>query len=74
MQPQCPDRLLVPAPGLVVFRDLAGRARRLYWLNPEPRAEWDTTDSIMSLYGAACDRVFEVRTLRQLTACVDEIT
>ena len=34
----------------------------------------DTTDSIMSAYGAACDRVFEVRTLRRLTACVDEIT
>jgi hypothetical protein len=28
----------------------------------------------MSVYGPACDRVFEVRTLRQLTACVDEIT
>jgi uncharacterized protein len=61
-------------PGLEPFRDLAERSRRLYWLNPEPRGEWDTTDSIMSAYGAACDRVFEVRTLRQLTACVDEIT
>jgi uncharacterized protein len=61
-------------PGLEAFRSLAERSRRLYWLNPEPRDEWDTTDSIMSVYGPACDRVFEVRTLRQLTACVDEIT
>jgi uncharacterized protein with von Willebrand factor type A (vWA) domain len=61
-------------PGLETFRGLAERSRRLYWLNPEPRAEWDTTDSIMSAYAPACDRVFEVRTLRQLTACVDEIT
>jgi uncharacterized protein with von Willebrand factor type A (vWA) domain len=61
-------------PGLEAFRDLAERSRRLYWLNPEPREEWDTTDSIMTVYGSACDRVFEVRTLRQLTACVDEIT
>ncbi|HWD45201.1 MAG TPA: VWA domain-containing protein [Actinomycetota bacterium] len=61
-------------PGLEAFRALAERSRRLYWLNPEPRDEWDTTDSIMSVYGPACDRVFEVRTLRQLTACVDEIT
>jgi uncharacterized protein with von Willebrand factor type A (vWA) domain len=61
-------------PGLEAFRGLAERSRRLYWLNPEPKEEWDTTDSIMSSYGAACDRVFEVRTLRQLTACVDEIT
>jgi uncharacterized protein len=61
-------------PGLEAFRGLAERSRRLYWLNPEPKQDWDTTDSIMSVYGAACDRVFEVRTLRQLTACVDEIT
>jgi uncharacterized protein len=61
-------------PGLEAFRDLAGRSRRLYWLNPEPRADWDSTDSIMATYAPACDRVFEVRTLRQLTACVDEIT
>jgi uncharacterized protein len=61
-------------PGLEAFRDLAGRSRRLYWLNPEPRADWDSTDSIMATYAPGCDRVFEVRTLRQLTACVDEIT
>jgi uncharacterized protein len=61
-------------PGLEAFGDLARRSRRLYWLNPEPEDDWDTTDSIMSVYGPACDRVFEVRTLRQLTACVDEIT
>ncbi|MET0477291.1 MAG: VWA domain-containing protein, partial [Actinomycetota bacterium] len=61
-------------PGLDAFADLAGRSRRCYWLNPEPADDWDTTDSIMSVYGPACDRVFEVRTLRQLTACVDEIT
>ncbi|HEY6707823.1 MAG TPA: VWA domain-containing protein [Actinomycetota bacterium] len=61
-------------PGLEPFADLARRSRRCYWLNPEPADDWDTTDSIMSVYGPACDRVFEVRTLRQLTACVDEIT
>jgi uncharacterized protein len=61
-------------PGLEAFQDLAQRSRRQYWLNPEPRADWDSTDSIMATYAPACDRVFEVRTLRQLTACVDEIT
>jgi uncharacterized protein len=61
-------------PGLETLRGLRERARRLYWLNPEPRADWDTTDSIMSVYTPWCDRVFEVRNLRQLTACVDEIT
>ena len=61
-------------PGLEVLRRLAERARHLYWLNPEPRDEWDTTDSIMSAYTPHCDQVFEVRNLRQLVACVDEIT
>jgi uncharacterized protein with von Willebrand factor type A (vWA) domain len=61
-------------PGLEVLKGLRERARRLYWLNPEPRAEWDTTDSIMAAYAPWCDRVFEVRNLRQLAACVDEIT
>ncbi len=61
-------------PGLETLQGLRERARRLYWLNPEPRADWDTTDSIMGVYAPWCDRVFEVRNLRQLTACVDEIT
>jgi uncharacterized protein len=61
-------------PGLEVLRRLAGRVRHLYWLNPEPQHEWDTTDSIMSAYAPHCDQVFEVRNLRQLVACVDEIT
>jgi len=54
------------------LRDRARRARRLYWLNPDPA--WATTDSIMGVYAPWCDRVFEVRNLRQLAACVDEIT
>jgi uncharacterized protein with von Willebrand factor type A (vWA) domain len=61
-------------PGLETLRGLRAKARRLYWLNPEPRSDWDTTDSVMSLYAPLCDRVFEVRNLRQLTACVYEIT
>jgi len=61
-------------PGLETLKGLRERARRLYWLNPEPRGDWDTTDSLMSVYAPFCDRVFEVRNLRQLTACVDEIT
>lgn len=61
-------------PGLDPLRRLAGRVRHLYWLNPEPQAGWDTTDSIMRTYAPHCDQVFEVRNLRQLVACVDEIT
>ena len=53
-------------PGVRALRAMKERARRVYWLNPEPRSKWDTTDSIMSLYAPYCTGVFEARTLRQL--------
>jgi uncharacterized protein with von Willebrand factor type A (vWA) domain len=56
-----------------VLERIAQRCRRVYWLNPEPEAEWNTYDSEMGDYGASCDAVFEVRTLRQLVACIERI-
>ena len=56
-----------------VLGDLRRRARRVYWLNPEPRSYWDTGDSIASVYGAHCDGVFECRNLRQLERFVAEV-
>jgi len=50
--------------------ELARLSRRLYWLDPEPRAEWQTADSAMPLYAPVCTDVFEVSTLRQLADCV----
>jgi uncharacterized protein with von Willebrand factor type A (vWA) domain len=61
-------------PGVETLRQLRARSRRLYWLNPEPRRHWDTTDSVMGLYTHHCDRVFEVANLRQLADCVYEIS
>ena len=52
---------------------IAARARAVYWLNPEPRSQWNATDSVMATYGAYCDGVFEVRTLRQLGGAVQHI-
>jgi uncharacterized protein with von Willebrand factor type A (vWA) domain len=57
-----------PRPELLAA--LATRVRRIYWLNPEPRAEWDTRDSVMSAYARHCAAVTEVRTLDQLSAWV----
>jgi uncharacterized protein len=61
------------ASGLQTLRAIRERVRYLYWLNPEPRPRWDTTDSIMAAYAPLCHRVFEVRNLRQLAAFVDAI-
>jgi uncharacterized protein len=59
--------------GAEALRAVAGRARAVYWLNPEPRAEWGTTDSALAAYAPHCTRVFEVRTLQQLVAAVESI-
>ena len=49
-----------------VVGEIAGRARHVYWLNPEPRAYWDTGDSVLGEYAVHCDGAFECRNLRQL--------
>ena len=56
-----------------LLRALRGRVRAVHWLNPEPAADWDTTDSRMRAYRPYCDSVTEVRTLRQLSAWVDKL-
>lgn len=60
-------------PATSVLAELHHRARRLYWLNPEPRAEWDLLDSRATEYSNHCSTAFEVSTIRQLTAAVTQI-
>lgn len=57
-----------------VLGEIAASARALVWLNPEPRAYWDTGDSAMSHYATHCTSVHEVRTLRQLEQFIEELT
>jgi uncharacterized protein with von Willebrand factor type A (vWA) domain len=57
-----------------VLADVAKACRALVWLNPEPRAYWDTGDSAMSHYARHCTSVHEVRTLRQLEEFVEKLT
>lgn len=54
------------ASGAWVLAEMRRRARRVLWLNPEPKSYWDTGDSIMSEYAQFCDGVWECRNLRQL--------
>ena len=56
-----------------VIADLQARARHVYWLNPEPSSYWGSGDSIVGEYAVHCDRVVEVRTLRQLEQVVGEL-
>lgn len=53
--------------------EMRKRARRLYWLDPEPRGYWDTGDSVISEYAPYCDGVYECRNLRQLQRFVADV-
>lgn len=59
------------ASGSWVVKEMQHRARHVYWLNPEPRAYWDTGDSIVGEYGNHTEGVYECRNLRQLEGFVD---
>jgi uncharacterized protein with von Willebrand factor type A (vWA) domain len=49
------------------------RARRVWWLNPEPRVAWDTGDSVAASYARFTEEMVEVRTLKQLAAFVERV-
>jgi len=54
-----------------VIGEMRKKARHVYWLNPEPKAYWDTGDSIVGEYGVHCDGAYECRNLRQLEKFVE---
>ncbi len=56
------------------LEEVAGMVEAVYWLNPEPKAYWDSGDSVMVRYAGACEQVFEVRNLNQLEAFVETVT
>lgn len=55
------------------LQTIADRARRVYWLNPEPHERWDAEDSVVGEYRQWCDGIFEVRTLGQLADAIAAI-
>ncbi len=56
-----------------VVKQIADKARHVYWLNPEPRSYWNTGDSIVGEYATHTDGVYECRNLRQLEAFVEKL-
>ena len=52
---------------------IAARARKVFWLNPEPSAAWGTDDSLVNDYRPLCQSIFEVRSLRQLATAIADI-
>jgi len=60
-------------PAVESIAELGKRSRRLYWLNPEEKGEWDLLDSRMSDYQSLCTDVFQVSTIRELIQAVNVI-
>ena len=58
-------------PHAEVFAQVAERAGRLFWLNPEPKLYWNYGDSVMAAYERYCDGAFECWTTRHLENFVD---
>jgi uncharacterized protein with von Willebrand factor type A (vWA) domain len=60
-------------PHAEVFAQVAERAGRLFWLNPEPRLYWNYGDSVMAAYERHCDGAFECWTTRHLENFVNVV-
>ncbi len=60
-------------PHAEVFAQIAERAGRLFWLNPEPRLYWNYGDSVMAAYESFCDGAFECWTTRHLENFVNVV-
>ncbi|RAY13872.1 hypothetical protein DPM19_16320 [Actinomadura craniellae] len=57
---------------LPTLRRLVGAARHAYWLNPEPRRDWNTGDSAAAAYDEIVP-MYECRNLVQLTEFIEEL-
>jgi uncharacterized protein with von Willebrand factor type A (vWA) domain len=59
-------------PRVDLFNDMARRAHRTIWLNPEPPSLWQG-DSDMPKYAPLCTDVMKVSNLKELAAAVDHL-
>ena len=60
-------------PAAHVFAQIAERAGRTFWLNPEPRLYWNYGDSVIAAYEQFCE-AYECWTTRQLEDFVKALT
>jgi len=60
-------------PQAAVFGQIAAKAGRTFWLNPEPRLYWNYGDSVIASYEQYCD-AHECWTTDQLEAFVKALT
>jgi uncharacterized protein with von Willebrand factor type A (vWA) domain len=52
---------------------IARRAGSVYWLNPEPRSQWNSGDSTMRAYEPHCTAAVTCRTLNDLRRFIEQL-
>ncbi len=60
-------------PGHLLLKEMATRARRVIWLNPEPEASWNTGDSEMRRLGVYCSHVQVCNSVRDVERVLDNL-
>jgi uncharacterized protein with von Willebrand factor type A (vWA) domain len=55
------------------LEEIRQHCRRIIWLNPEPRREWNSGDSILAAYAPFCDQVLECWTLEHLAQAAEAL-
>ena len=61
-------------PHTAAFAQVAERAGRTFWMNPEPKLYWNYGDSVIKVYEPHCSGVFECWTTKQLEVFVNALT
>jgi uncharacterized protein with von Willebrand factor type A (vWA) domain len=56
-----------------LLRAVGERVQRIVWLVPEPRARWDTGDSVLAAYAPHCEAVLECSDLGALVRAVRRV-
>jgi uncharacterized protein len=60
-------------PNVRAFEETAQHARRVIWITPEPKWDWNLGSCDMPLYEPLGDRVEVVRTIDQLAGIAEEL-
>lgn len=60
-------------PGGDILKKIHARARRVVWLNPEPRTMWNSGDSEMRRLQPYCDKAVTCASLKDLERVVSEL-
>ena len=60
-------------PAVNVLKSIKNRVNSVYWLNPEPRDQWDEGDSEMKRYESACTKIRLCNRIEHLERFADEL-